>query len=36
LQIVAGGQGGFTPFWFNEQAGGSFTAGATLGVPHED
>ena len=36
LQIVAGGQGGFRPFWFNEQAGGSFTAGATVGVPHED
>jgi imidazolonepropionase-like amidohydrolase len=36
LQIVAGGTGGFRPFWFNEQAGGSFTAGATLGVPHED
>jgi hypothetical protein len=36
LQIVAGGQGGFKPFWFNEQAGGAFTAGATVGVPHED
>ena len=36
LQIVAGGTGGFKPFWFNEQAGGGFTAGATLGVPHED
>jgi len=36
LQIVAGGQGGFKPFWFHEQAGGAFTAGATMGVPHED
>jgi imidazolonepropionase-like amidohydrolase/Tol biopolymer transport system component len=36
LQIVAGGTGGFKPFWFNEQAGGAFTAGATLGVPEED
>jgi len=36
LQIVAGGQGGFKPFWFNEQAGGAFTAGATIGVPEED
>jgi VWFA-related protein len=36
LQIVAGGQGGFKPFWFHEQAGGAFTAGATMGVPQED
>ncbi len=36
LQIVAGGTGGFKPFWFHEQAGGAFTAGSTLGVPHED
>jgi imidazolonepropionase-like amidohydrolase/Tol biopolymer transport system component len=36
LQIVAGGQGGFRPFWFNEQAGGAFTAGATIGIPEED
>jgi imidazolonepropionase-like amidohydrolase/Tol biopolymer transport system component len=35
LQIVAGGQGGFKPFWFNEQAGGAFTAGATVGLPRE-
>ena len=35
LQIVAGGQGGFKPFWFHEQAGGSYTAGATVGVPKE-
>ena len=36
LQIVAGGTGGFRPFWFNEQAGGAFTAGATVGVPEAD
>jgi imidazolonepropionase-like amidohydrolase/Tol biopolymer transport system component len=35
LQIVAGGQGGFKPFWFHEQAGGAFTAGATMGLPKE-
>jgi imidazolonepropionase-like amidohydrolase/Tol biopolymer transport system component len=35
LQVVAGGAGGFRPFWFQEQAGGSFTAGATAGVPKE-
>ena len=36
LQVVAGGTGGFKPFWFQDNAGGNFTAGATLGVPHED
>jgi imidazolonepropionase-like amidohydrolase len=36
LQIIAGGAGGFRPFWFSEQAGGAFTAGATVGVPEED
>jgi len=36
LQIVAGGQGGFKPFWFNEQAGGAFTTGSSNGVPHQD
>jgi adenine deaminase len=35
LQIVAGGTGGFKPFWFNEQSGGAFTAGATVGLPKE-
>jgi imidazolonepropionase-like amidohydrolase/Tol biopolymer transport system component len=35
LQIVAGGSGGFRPFWFNEQAGGSFTAGMGVGLPKE-
>ncbi|HET9337124.1 MAG TPA: amidohydrolase family protein [Sphingomicrobium sp.] len=35
LQIVAGGQGGFKPFWFHEQAGGAYTAGATVGLPGE-
>ena len=35
LQVVAGGTGGFKPFWFQEQAGGAFTAGTTAGVPKE-
>ncbi len=35
LQIVAGGQGGFKPFWFDEQAGGSYTAGTGIGLPRE-
>jgi imidazolonepropionase-like amidohydrolase len=33
LQIVAGGTGGFKPFWFNEQSAGSFTAGVGVGLP---
>ena len=40
LQVIAGGTPNsvtsFKPFWFHEQAGGAFTAGATAGVPHED
>ncbi|MEA1072919.1 amidohydrolase family protein [Sphingomonas sp. LY160] len=40
LQVVAGNvpgsTSGFKPFWFHEQAGGSFTAGASVGVPHQD
>ena len=35
LQVVAGGSGGFRPFWFQEQAGGSFTAGTTYVVNKE-
>jgi hypothetical protein len=35
LQIVAGGSGGFKPFWFHEQAGGSYTAGVGVGLPRE-
>ncbi|MEO6433102.1 MAG: amidohydrolase family protein [Sphingomicrobium sp.] len=35
LQIVAGGSGGFKPFWFQESAGGNFTAGVTNGLPKE-
>ena len=35
LQIIAGGSGGFRPFWFNEQAGGSYTAGVGVGLPRE-
>ncbi|HWJ59016.1 MAG TPA: amidohydrolase family protein [Sphingomicrobium sp.] len=36
LQLVAGGTGGFKPFWFQTQAGGSYTAGTTVGVPRGD
>ena len=35
LQVVAGGTGGFKPFWFHEQAGGSYTAGVGVGLPKE-
>jgi len=35
LQIVAGGTGGFKPFWFNEQAGGAYTAGTSVGLPRD-
>ncbi|MFL6723354.1 MAG: amidohydrolase family protein, partial [Sphingomicrobium sp.] len=31
LQIIAGGTGGFMPFWFSQQAGGALTAGAAVG-----
>ncbi|MEO6225705.1 MAG: amidohydrolase family protein [Sphingomicrobium sp.] len=36
LRVVAGGTGGFRPFWFQEEAGGAFTAGATVGTPDAD
>lgn len=35
LQVIAGGNGGFKPFWFHEQAGGNYTAGTGNGVPKE-
>ncbi|WP_051504091.1 amidohydrolase family protein [Sphingomonas jaspsi] len=39
LQIVAGQSAGsptgFKPFWFSEQAGGSYTAGTGNGLPHQ-
>ncbi|QDP20579.1 amidohydrolase family protein [Sphingomonas xanthus] len=35
LQLVAGGEGGFKPFWFHEQAGGAYTAGTTVGLPKD-
>jgi imidazolonepropionase-like amidohydrolase/Tol biopolymer transport system component len=35
LRVVAGGTGGFKPFWFHEQAGGSYTAGTGNGLPRE-
>ena len=36
LDQVAGGTRRRQPFWFEQSAGGSYTAGATLGVPEED
>ena len=36
LQVVAGGRGGFKPFWFHEQAGGAFTAGTTNADTHQE
>ncbi len=40
LQVVAGDHAGsvtgFKPFWFQNQAGGNYTAGATIGVPRGD
>ncbi len=40
LQMVAGRSAGsvtgFRPFWFQNQAGGNYTAGATIGVPRGD
>jgi imidazolonepropionase-like amidohydrolase/Tol biopolymer transport system component len=36
LDQVAGGTRKREPFWFEQSAGGSYTAGVTVGVPHED
>ena len=36
LNAVAGGTFRIRPFWFDQSAGGSYSQGATLGVPHED
>lgn len=36
MDQVAGGARKRQPFWFEQSAGGNYTAGATLGVPHED
>ena len=36
MDEVAGGSRKRQPFWFEQSAGGSYTAGASLGVPHQD
>jgi imidazolonepropionase-like amidohydrolase/Tol biopolymer transport system component len=36
MDQVAGGIRRRAPFWFEQSAGGSYTAGVTVGVPHED
>jgi len=36
MDQIAGGARKRQPFWFEQSAGGNYTAGATLGVPHED
>jgi adenine deaminase len=36
LNAVAGGTHRTKPFWFQKSAGGSYSEGATVGVPHED
>jgi imidazolonepropionase-like amidohydrolase len=36
LQVIAGGSGGFRPFWFQQQAGGSYTATATMVTKEAD
>ena len=36
LTTIAGGSGALKPFWFQQNAGGNYTEGATVGVPHED
>jgi imidazolonepropionase-like amidohydrolase len=36
MDQIAGGARKRQPFWFEQSAGGSYTAGATLGVPEED
>jgi imidazolonepropionase-like amidohydrolase len=36
LNAVAGGTHRTRPFWFQRSAGGSYSEGATVGVPHED
>ena len=36
MDQVAGGTRKRQPFWFEQSAGGGYTAGATVGVPHED
>ena len=36
MDQVGGGTRRRQPFWFEQSAGGNYTAGATVGLPHED
>jgi len=36
LNAVAGGTHKTRPFWFQQSAGGNYSEGTTIGVPHED
>ncbi|WP_037552423.1 amidohydrolase family protein [Sphingomonas sp. URHD0057] len=36
LNAVAGGTHKTKPFWFHQSAGGNYSEGTTVGVPHED
>jgi hypothetical protein len=36
LNAVAGGTHVTRPFWFQQSAGGNYSEGTTVGVPHED
>jgi hypothetical protein len=36
LNAVAGGTFRARPFWFQQMAGGNYSQGLTIGVPHED
>jgi hypothetical protein len=36
LNAVAGGTHRERPFWFQQSAGGAYSEGVTIGVPHED
>src|SRR4051794_13809540 len=36
LNAIAGGTHTTRPFWFQQSAGGNYSEGTTLGVPHED
>ena len=36
LNAIAGGNHRARPFWFQQSAGGSYSEGTTVGIPHED
>ena len=36
LNAVAGGTHRTRPFWFQQSAGGNYSEGVTVGLPHED